>query len=216
MKIGFLSDAHGNFLAFLEAIKILQQRTQEIFFLGDAIGYFDSLDVVTYLEENGIACILGNHEDMVLKKSVPAEREKFYRLTQHYNHSMRDIISTWPVSLDIERDGKNIHIVHGSNTDPVWGYTHQDTAMTLSEKFDLFVCGATHRPFIRHNGTQIIANIGSCGFPRDVGNLGSCGIYDTQTHSFEIVRFNISESIEKIKSTHDDLESAIYDVWNRV
>jgi putative phosphoesterase len=215
MKLGFLSDAHGNVLAFMQAIEILkEQKAEKIYFLGDAIGYFDSPEVVYYLHDNKIDSIKGNHEEMVINQSVPIAKEQFYRLKQHYDSNLVPIISTWPSSMNVNV-GKVLHLVHGSSNDPIWGYTHEDSSVDLNVDWDILICGATHKPFVRNLDGKMIVNIGSCGFPRDKGTNGSCGIYDSSSHEFNIIRFDISESIDHINSTHHSLMPAVKAVWER-
>jgi len=216
MKIGFLSDAHGNYHAFLKAISVFQEEDiSEIYFLGDAIGYFDSPEVVFYLQQHKIISLRGNHEDMVINKAVPEEKEKFYRLKKHYNSSIVSIISSWNESVLVTINEKRIYMVHGSVEEPVWGYTYDDAKINVKQDYDLVVCGATHRPFIKKIDDKILANIGSCGFPRDIGSKGSCGVYDAINHDFKIIRFDISDSIGELRLTHEGLDKAIYAVWER-
>ena len=121
MRIGFLSDAHGNYQAFLKSINCLKLAgASELFFLGDSIGYFDGQQVPLYIEQNGIKAIRGNHEEMVIQKNVPDNKEFIYRLNQHYDTSILDIISSWKESLSIERSGKRILAIHGSIDNPIW------------------------------------------------------------------------------------------------
>lgn len=216
MKIGFLSDAHGNYQAFLKAIRCLEEAgVSEIFFLGDSIGYFDSIQIPFYIQQQGITAIRGNHEEMVLQENVPQDKEYIYRLKQHYGSSIIPIISTWGETLSIERTGKRIYGIHGSLTDPIWGYSHAHADLQCPDAYDVVVCGATHRPFLKKFEGKIFANIGSCGFPRDLGEEGSCGIYDTSSGIFEIIRFSIKEFFDHLRKTHLNLAPEIYEVWKR-
>jgi hypothetical protein len=46
MKIGYISDAHGNVGAFEQGLKVLEAFCcEQIFFLGDAIGYIPSAEL---------------------------------------------------------------------------------------------------------------------------------------------------------------------------
>lgn len=219
MKIGFLSDAHGNFSAFLKGIDVLErQAVNKIFFLGDAIGYFDSPEIVYYLNEKNIFSLRGNHEDMLLTKKIPDQKEKFYRLSQHLkNKKLIDIISQWPEEHTLTIDFQKIKMLHGSMNDPIYGYTYQkDADSTIFDKnLNLFVCGATHRPFIYKKNNTIIANIGSCGYPRDYGKYASLGIYDTNLKEFEILRYDISQENKRIIENHPNLELKVKETFLR-
>lgn len=216
MRIGFLSDAHGNYQAFLKSIDCLKEAgASEIFFLGDSIGYFDGHQVPLYIEQNGIKAIRGNHEEMVLQKSVPDNKEYIYRLKQHYDSSIIPIISSWEESLSIERSSRRILAIHGAIDNPIWGYLSCESEIKYPDGYDLVVCGATHRSFVKELNENIFANIGSCGFPRDIGTQGSCGIYDTTLGTFEIIRFEIQDFFEDLIHTNKNLASEIYNVWQR-
>lgn len=216
MKIGFISDAHGNYQAFLKSIYYLKEAgASEFFFLGDSVGYFDSDQIPFYIQQHGITAIRGNHEEMVIQKSVPDDKEYIYRLKQHYDSSILPIISSWGEALSIERMGRRIYAMHGSLDDPIWGYSRDDSNLNCPGSYNVVVCGATHRPFIKKIDGKIFANIGSCGFPRDIGEQGSCGVYDTSSGIFKIIRFNIKEFFEGLKATNINLAPEICDVWKR-
>lgn len=216
MKLGFLSDAHGNYHAFLKSIRCLKEAgVSELFFLGDSIGYFDGNKVPFYIQQHSITAIRGNHEEMVIDKNVPEDRDHIYRLKQHYDSPIVPIISSWGETLSLERMGKRIYAIHGSLDDPIWGYSHSGSHLKCPELYDIVVCGATHRPFVKEIDGKIFANIGSCGFPRDIGEQGSCGVYDTASGSFEIIRFNIKEFFNDLKAKNIGLASETYDVWKR-
>jgi hypothetical protein len=55
-----------------------------------------------------------------------------------------------------------------------------------------------------------IVNVGSCGLPRDVGNLASCAVYDTVTRTAEILRveFDVDELLAIMDGRIDDAVSA--------
>lgn len=216
MKLGFLSDAHSNYQAFLKSVRYLKEAgASELFFLGDSIGYFDGNQVPLYIYRHNITAIRGNHEEMAIQKNVPDDKEYIYRLKQHYDSSIIPIISSWEESLSIERAGKRIYAIHGSLDDPIWGYSHDMPDLRCPDSYDLVVCGATHRPFVKELNGKIFANIGSCGFPRDLGEQGSCGIYDTSLGAFKIIRFGIQEFFVDLEGKNINLASEIYNVWKR-
>jgi hypothetical protein len=54
--------------------------------------------------------------------------------------------------------------------------------------------GQTHRPFIGRSGETLVVNVGSCGLPRDCGDLGSACVFDDLTGVARIIRFDIREA----------------------
>ncbi|HMQ10629.1 MAG TPA: YfcE family phosphodiesterase [Oligoflexia bacterium] len=216
MLVGFLSDAHGNINAFSQALELLKKyHVEKIFFLGDAVGYFDSPDIVNMIHQHKIIAVRGNHEQMLIDNQIPDNKEKYYRLKQHLNTSIIPTIKTWPTQLEFQLINKKIQIQHGSLNDPIYGYTYTDSDITPPKGIDLLVFGATHRPFTKQIDDTLVVNVGSCGFPRDQGHLGSFGIYDALSNSFTIERFDIRASLQHIAQTHQDLEQEITAVWKR-
>src|SRR5690348_6939565 len=65
MKRGFLSDAHGNVEGFEAALSVLDRvGVDELYYLGDAVGYLPGAAVVGSLRRSGARAIMGNHEAM--------------------------------------------------------------------------------------------------------------------------------------------------------
>ena len=64
MKIGVVSDVHGNAKAMLKAFELMGE-VDEMFCLGDCISqYRFSNEVVEILRERNVHTILGNHEEV--------------------------------------------------------------------------------------------------------------------------------------------------------
>ncbi|WP_407649025.1 metallophosphoesterase family protein [Devosia algicola] len=72
MKIGLLSDAHGNPEGLERCLSALHRiAVDKIYFLGDAVGYFSGWrDVLRLLHDNEVDAVLGNHDDMILAGKV--------------------------------------------------------------------------------------------------------------------------------------------------
>lgn len=196
MKIGFVSDAHGNpdglacCLAALAA-----ENCEQVYFLGDAVGYLPEENAVfDLLEASGAICILGNHEAMLLGQlALMPARDEVYRLSEARGRLLpkwRSLIASWPERLELEIEGAKLLLVHGSPENPLEGYIYSETDLSSfgALPHDFVFMGQTHRPFCRQQGTVTFVNVGSSGMPRDFGNLASCGLYDASTRRVEILR----------------------------
>jgi predicted phosphodiesterase len=111
-------------------------------------------------------------------------------------------------------DGLRCLFVHGSPSDPTYGYVYPDTDLSSFAGFeaDVIFMGHTHRPFVRRNGDYLFVNVGSCGLPRDGDPRGSVCLFDTHSRSAEILRFDISQSSEAALSRyrmHDSVAAAL-------
>lgn len=197
MRIGFLSDAHGNPFGLSICLeRLCLEGPEQIYFLGDAMGYWPhGLEVVEELLHLNIPCIKGNHDAMVVELlPVPEEKEGIYRLKSvisSISTTTKNVIKdNWPVRRELAHGGKRILLIHGRPSNPLEGYLYEDGKFLPEESndFDVVVMGHTHRPFIKYEKGVLWLNVGSCGLPRDVGGMASCAIYYTKLHSAKILR----------------------------
>jgi len=200
MRLGFFSDAHGNIRSTIQCIKMMRElEIDDIYFLGDAIGYMPSgVEVLELLFQENIPCIMGNHEAMAIGLLPLAEdRDRVYKikplLANLPARLMTEIKNTWPITRVLSLHGKKVLLVHGRPSDPLEGYLYQGVQPLPEEVegFDVIVVGHTHRPFVKHFGGTILINGGSCGLPRDIGNAPSFAVYDVDNSKAEIHRFEM-------------------------
>ncbi|MBT1700913.1 YfcE family phosphodiesterase [Fulvivirgaceae bacterium PWU4] len=222
MKIGFISDIHGNHIALKEALTFLRQasKVSEIFFLGDAIGYMpDANAVVTTLREENINCLMGNHEAMFLgwlpTDARAAQVYQFDKIRGTMADGNLEFLKKQLPFREISVSGTRILMVHGSPVDPLNGYLYPDTPLGNMQAYpyDFVLMGHTHRPFIRQHHSSWYVNVGSCGMPRDTGALAAVAVLDVNTKEARIYRLplNIAAMREKYKGVHPDVEN----LWER-
>lgn len=202
MKVGLVSDAHGNPAGLDACLRALAgQGAARIYFLGDAVGYLPEVTgVLELLRSSGAICIRGNHEAMLLGElAVPEGRGPVYRLSDAAAQlEAADLawIRSWPTRLEVDLAGARLLMVHGSPADPLRAYVYPDTDLDPFRTLpcDALFLGHTHRPFVSQAGRVSVVNVGSSGMPRDVGHLASCAIYDTGSRSAEILRVRFDAS----------------------
>ena len=199
MRFGVLSDAHGNVEAFALACRLLRRHgADELLFLGDAVGYLPGGGVVNAIISEGIDAVRGNHEAMLLSGRTP-DAEDAYQLAATramLSHRAFEEIASWPATRRLELARGPAVLVHGSPSDPTFGYVYPDAELdefaSCAELAGSTVfMGNTHRPFVRRHRSTTFVNVGSCGLPRDVGGLGAACLYDDSTGEARIVRFDI-------------------------
>ena len=189
MRIAVLSDVHGNPIALDACLARLEGlQVDECFFLGDMVGYLPGeRECLEGLESAGMHCQKGNHEAMLLGTlPIDDEANDAYGLAaarSRLSTSARARLQAWPDSRSVDRGGRRILFVHGAPDDHLGGYVYPDSDLTGWERlpYDVVFMGHTHRPFITRRDSVLIANAGSVGLPRDVGNLASFAVYDTET-----------------------------------
>jgi putative phosphoesterase len=192
VRLGILSDAHGNLDAF-EACLTAMGPVDLLLFGGDLLGYyFDGPKILRRLRTLNAVCLAGNHDLYFLSHlgralpvalTVPpadAYRKRYgpslELAAQELSAEEIDFLAQLPCDRTLELDGHRIRLVHGSPWRPADEYVYPDFASF--ERFaqledELVIMGHTHRPLIRKGGRTTLLNVGSCGQPRD-GDPRAC------------------------------------------
>lgn len=210
MLIGLLSDAHGNPLGLRSCLAALRGAGAErLFFLGDAVGYLSGeADVLRELRECGVECVRGNHEGMLLGDlALDPVRDEAYGLADvraRLSADDRELIEAWPERREVLLDGRRILLVHGSPWQPLTGYVYPDGDLEpfAELEYDAVFMGNTHRPFVTNRGGTLVANVGSCGLPRDEGDLMACAVYDTASGECRVLRVRLG--VDEILAQYPD------------
>ncbi|MFQ5964409.1 MAG: metallophosphoesterase family protein [Candidatus Scalinduaceae bacterium] len=196
MMLGFISDAHGNYIGLKKCIDFLKKNgAEKIIFLGDAVGYFPNPnEVLNLLIAENIICLLGNHDAMLIGQlDLDDQLDKIYKIYETkkiIDNNCFSVISSWLPFSRIEINSKRILCLHGSPWNPVNGYIYpnSDLANFSYLDCDFVFMGHTHLPFIKKVGNITVVNVGSCGLPRDQGNLLSCVLHNIGQGKVEIFR----------------------------
>ncbi len=203
--IGILSDAHGNIEAFQAAITHLRSLgAKSFYYLGDAVGYIPSLDVVDELisMRGEVKCILGNHEEMLFQEDISPSREAIYQfkpIRDRLSSNQIDFLMSWPTHIQETIDGTSVLFVHGSPRDYTNEYVYPDTDLSQFKPGTSFVfMGHTHYPFLKNSNSTTFVNVGSCGLPRDDGRFGAFATFDPSTKSVKIYRHAIDKFVSKL------------------
>lgn len=212
MKIGILSDAHSNPHGLNICLEVLKKSgVNKIIYLGDSIGYFGQPGpVLKKLQSVNAICLMGNHEAMLLGyMKYNRAKEKIYKIKENANKISRSQlkrIAIWLPFYEERTGGHRILYVHGSPWNPIDGYVYPDDNLGRFPflPYDAIFMGHTHRPFMSKVNNVLVVNVGSCGLPRDQGNMLSCSIYDTNQRSCEIIRLpiNVNYILQQQKNIH--------------
>ena len=223
MKVGLISDVHGNDEALARCLEILDGLgVEKVCFLGDAVGYLPGVGAVPILEAACSIRLKGNHEAMLLEvEKVDPYRDRVYQLQKtHKLASGTDIlqrIASWPLELSETWGACRAQLVHGSPADPLGGYIYPDTQLPLlfGGEFTHVICAHTHRPFVRKSGDVTWINCGSIGLPRDDGRYGAFAVLDTASGKADICRFDIVEATRRALARVGSIENEVLAVYQR-
>ncbi len=222
MRLALLSDAHCNSVGLAACLeRIGEMDVDDVYFLGDAVGYLSGpLAVLEALREAGVHCQKGNHEAMLLGEAMlDPDRDRWYRLAAQRSELDAEAtatITSWPMLRDLDVDGARILLSHGSPAPSIEERVHEDTPWQADPGFayDVVFIGHTHRPFIRREGGVQLVNVGSCGMPRDHGDLASFVVYEGETAEVHIYRVRFD--VERALTLHGEgLPARVRDVFER-
>ena len=121
MGFAVFSDIHGN-LEALEAVIAharKKHKIKDLYFLGDAITFGpDSSACLKLLEKYKIKCVVGNHEQRVVRYDK-AVKTMTYATAEHMNYVFSQLdrddlrfIKTMPINIKINYKGSNIFFTH--------------------------------------------------------------------------------------------------------
>jgi diadenosine tetraphosphatase ApaH/serine/threonine PP2A family protein phosphatase len=128
---------------------------------------------------------------------LPAAKDETYRIGDaraRLSAADRDYVLGWPDHRALDVEGKKLLLAHGSPADRLQGYVYPDSDLTPFDglEYDAVIMGHTHRPFVARRGDKLVVNVGSCGLPRDQGNLAAFGVFDASTFDCNIYRLPFS------------------------
>ncbi len=226
MKIGVVSDVHGNLEALSAVLEFFNRRgVQQVLCCGDIVGYGpDPVACIELLQQAGARGVAGNHEWGVLGKTPLARFNSLAVLGINWTRAQladkhRFYLDGLPL---IFRLGP-LHIVHGGPADPAeWEYVFSldDADEQMGAFFtDICLIGHTHIPLVAERvakqGTRIVKkddffiredakyliNVGSVGQPRDGDPRAACVIIDLNEKqvTFYRVEYDICRTQEKIR-----------------
>ena len=189
MRIGIVSDVHGN-IAGLDRALALMGDVDELICAGDSIFQFRfGNEAVNRLRERGALTIQGNHEETFFSRD--GERA---RAADWIDRDALAWLADRPLRLDLERDGRRILVVHGSPWEPRYEYIYAHTPAlkrfaTLDA--DVVVLGHTHHKMAERVGPVLAINPGSAGDARDArnGRQLSCAVLETRDLSVQFFDF---------------------------
>ena len=181
VKIGVITDVHGNLPALIAILDQLQQQgAQEIIHLGDVVDIgMHSRECLQLLLQRNVKLVLGNHDFAFFKDK--ATQHQYSKVTaQHKRYvfdSMQDLLFTkdkFVPQIDMTIYGVNFVFTHYAFLDEPLptGYLwqeirHNPTAEDLDEMFAYLNCDAV---FFGHKhelcdvkGAKTYCNVGSVG-----------------------------------------------------
>ena len=176
MKIGLISDVHGDLKALNRALNLLHDdhNIETIWCAGDLVGrgkYPD--EVVARIITTGIPTVMGNHDEMTLILQHHAlSRGLSPEKALGYSAYTLHLLTTLPRTYRVQIEGRTVVMVHGtprSNNESVSiKPAERNQAFDWLEKIgaDILITGHTHVPMVLQDYRGLIVNPGSLFDPR--------------------------------------------------
>lgn len=215
MRILFLSDIHSNWY-YLEQISdvIREENYDLLYFLGDAIGYYDQPnEVLDWLKSMNAICIKGNHEQYFLNElPFDPKLSDIYQVETNkktITYQNKEFIRSWKDTIETTIKGKKFLIMHGDvDSSEVRTYNSNEIDTNILKKYDFYVYGHTHLPLIHYSYGCCIVNPGSIGQPRDFTNLASYAIVDLNTNETSLKKIHTDNKVylEKLARNKFDMK----------
>jgi predicted phosphodiesterase len=204
MRIGLLSDVHGNLPALRAVLRELRgERPDVLVCAGDLVGYgpFPN-ECVALVAEAEAVCVAGNHDLMAIDRLDGAHAGALARETLAWTRTVlepdaRAYLEALPPAADVDR----VVVAHGSLHDPtvyvesdraepelarlgaerpdarllVLGHTH--TALAYGDRRGALLEGRAGQVSIE-GGERLLVNAGSVGQPREWRALARFALID--------------------------------------
>lgn len=193
MKIGIISDIHGNYVALKEVLSELDKMNiTDIYCLGDVVGYYSQVnECCDELRLRNIPCVMGNH-DWYMASGGFCSRSKSVNDCLVY---LRKVITPenidWLRSFPVQRFVHGIHMVHGGWSDPIDEYLNPSQDYFNRVEGRVFVSGHTHFQSLHYFKDKIYCNPGSVGQPRDNDPRSSFAVYENGIFTLHRVSYNM-------------------------
>ena len=214
MRIGIISDIHSN----LEALEVMLRKleaehVERIYCLGDIVGYgANPNECVEKVRTLCHACVLGNHDGALTGRTGIQYFNSYARSAIEWTaRILTDENLAYLKSLPLRHEEGNVLLVHATPLEPeAWNYILRldDAAAdfeVMREDQTAFI-GHSHIPvrFDDPGNGKVIINVGSVGQPRDRDPRACCGVYETESGTFEWIRefYPVQEAARKIRQAN--------------
>lgn len=179
-RVALVSDLHGNALAVREVLsRISREGVDQIVCLGDVATLGPEPErVLELVHESGAICILGNHDEFMLRADLVAEYTKIPVLVDaidwcraQLSSASIDFIRSFRATCDIPLAGSHqLLAFHGTPTSNTTDLLATSDAAQVEEwvgtaQGTVLTGGHTHLQLLRQHRGRLIVNPGSVGMP---------------------------------------------------
>jgi predicted phosphodiesterase len=205
MRIAIASDIHGNKHAFEAVIAAAEAEADELWCLGDLVGYGGDPDAsVALAMEHCAICLAGNHDLAVVDVLSLEDFSRGAALAAQWTkETIQPKTRDFLLSLSPEGGAEGVGLYHASPRDPIWEYVlsgltaelcldttdyrvsfigHSHVALSFHRIEGQSATGSTRREgdVLDISGGEWLINPGSTGQPRDGDPRAAWLMLDTE------------------------------------
>ncbi len=229
MRVAILSDLHANMEALTATLKdVGERRTDEVWCLGDLVGYGGAPQaVLDAIEARTRTIVKGNHDHAVATGEVdgfnPMAASAARLHAQMLTPPERARLYALPTTLTRHVGAVEVLLAHGSPDDPIHEYVRPEDAPEGQRRWtglaDVILLGHTHLPFaaLPRGGAwkaegfaegrpgapeaPLVVNPGSVGQPRDGDSRASYAVLDFARRTVELhrVAYDVESAAQAIR-----------------
>lgn len=195
MRVGLISDIHGNYEALRAVLGELDRLgISRIFCAGDVVGYYTEInECCRELRERNIPSVMGNHDWYLAGGGFCARSRSVNECLAYQRTIISDSHREWLGTLPVQIAIGEIRMVHGGWSDPIDEYLEPTREYFERVEGRVFVSGHTHMQTVRHFGTKLYCNPGSVGQPRDGDPRAAYAIYESGAFSLHRVEYDVEK-----------------------
>lgn len=215
MRIGIISDVHGNDIALKAVIDNFKKESVDgVIFLGDLVaGGPNPRKALDLLKNLKVVCWIKGNTDSKYEEVIrfsKLENKRNTELPKYYSYALKELsyqdlefLINKPIQESITLEGLDILCVHGSprNVMEKMGKEVEQTKlieMIEGVKENIVLCGHSHLPSMVEVNEKVIVNAGSVGFPVDGNNKSSYVILDINEKGYNFYFKRVEYNIEKV------------------
>ena len=231
MKIGVISDIHGNIKALNAVLEEFKKRNiEQILCCGDIIGIGPRPEetmkkVLEY--KNKLIAVRGNHEQYLLKgipdtlhgRPMRDDERKFHQWTHsRLSEKSKKFLENLPCEKIIEINNKKIYITHYAY-DEKQNFKRHILEPTLEESEELFseidadiiLFGHTHKKIFNKSDNKWYINPGPLGCPRTTNNA-YFGILDIEDNNIKYENMYVEYDAQSVIKEIEELKYPYYKI----
>lgn len=206
MKLGLISDIHGNFEALKQVLGALDAMgVSNVYCLGDVVGYYSQVnECCDELRARAIPTLMGNH-DWYMAGGGFCPRSRSVNDCLAYQRKVISVANVeWLRTLPVQFRIGNVRMVHGGWADPIDEYLKPSQEYFSRVDGEVFVSGHTHIQMVEEYDGKTYCNPGSVGQPRDHDPRAAFAVYEDGRFSLHRVEYDMQRVFDLMKSAGFD------------